>query len=281
MREIDVKVIVQAVARLAQKTNTELGDDVLEALKKARELEASPIGREALDRLIDNVRVAKTQNMPLCQDCGAPVVFLDIGQEVHCTGGDLNAAVAQGIRQGYTEGYLRKSIVAHPFTKRLNTGDNTPPIIHVEIVPGEKLKIGFMPKGGGAENMSRLVMLKPGAGEQGIIDAVESAVKTAGGNACPPLVIGLGIGSTAEKAMIMAKKALLRPLGWPSSDPENALLEKKVLERVNKLGIGPLGMGGTVTGLAVHAESRPCHFASLPLAINLQCHSARHAEVVL
>lgn len=281
MREIDVKDITQAVARLAQKTNTALGDDVLEALKKARENEASPIGREALDRLIDNVRVAKTQNLPLCQDCGAPIVFLDIGQELHFTGGDLNASIAQGIRQGYTEGYLRKSIVAQPFTKRLNTGDNTPPIIHFEIVPGDKIKIGFMPKGGGAENMSRLVMLKPGAGEQGIIDAVESAVKTAGGNACPPLVIGLGIGATAEKAMIMAKKALLRPLGWPSSDPENALLEKKVLERINKLGIGPLGMGGTVTALAVHAESRPCHFASLPLSINLQCHSARHAEVVL
>ncbi len=281
MREIDVKDITQAVARLAQKTNTALGDDLLEALKKARENEASPIGREALDRLIDNVRVAKTQNLPLCQDCGAPIVFLDIGQEVHFTGGDLNASIAQGIRQGYTEGYLRKSIVAQPFTKRLNTGDNTPPIIHFEIVPGDKIKIGFMPKGGGAENMSRLVMLKPGAGEQGIIDAVESTVKTAGGNACPPLVIGLGIGATAEKAMIMAKKALLRPLGWPSSDPENALLEKKVLERINKLGIGPLGMGGTVTALAVHAESRPCHFASLPLSINLQCHSARHAEVVL
>ena len=281
MREIDVKDITQAVARLAQKTNTALGDDLLEALKKARENEASPIGREALDRLIDNVRVAKTQNLPLCQDCGAPIVFLDIGQELHFTGGDLNASIAQGIRQGYTEGYLRKSIVAQPFTKRLNTGDNTPPIIHFEIVPGDKIKIGFMPKGGGAENMSRLVMLKPGAGEQGIIDAVESTVKTAGGNACPPLVIGLGIGATAEKAMIMAKKALLRPLGWPSSDPENALLEKKVLERINKLGIGPLGMGGTVTALAVHAESRPCHFASLPLSINLQCHSAWHAEVVL
>jgi fumarate hydratase subunit alpha len=209
------------------------------------------------------------------------VVFLDVGQEVHFTGGDLNEAVAEGVRQGYTDGYLRKSMVTHPFTKRLNTGDNTPPMIHTEIIPGEKLKIGFMPKGGGAENMSRLVMLKPGAGEQGIIEAVESAVKAAGGNACPPLIIGLGIGATAEKAMIMAKKALLRPVGWPNSDPELAGLEKKILERVNALGIGPLGMGGSTTALAVHAESRPCHFACLPLAINLQCHSARHAEVVL
>jgi fumarate hydratase subunit alpha len=281
MREIEVKDISNAVARLAQKTNTELGGDVLEELKKARQLEVSPIGREALDRLIENVRVAKDQNLPLCQDCGAPVVFLDIGQEVHFTGGDLYTAIAEGVRKGYEEGYLRKSMVAHPFTKRLNTGDNTPPVIHSEIVPGEKLRIAFMPKGGGAENMSRLFMLKPGAGEWGIIEAVETAVKGAGGNACPPLIIGLGIGATAEKAMMMAKKALLRPIGWPSSDPEIAALEKKVLDRVNSLGIGPLGMGGTITALAVHAESRPCHFASLPLAINLQCHSARHAEVVL
>jgi len=281
MREIDIKEVTQAVARLARKTNFELGEDVLEALKKAREREISPIGREALDRLLENAMMAKAESLPLCQDCGAAVVFLDIGQDVRLTNGDLYTAVAEGVRQGYKEGYLRKSMVAQPFSQRVNTGDNTPPVIHTEIVPGNKLKIGFMPKGGGAENMSRLVMLKPGAGEQGIIDAVTSAVKEAGGNPCPPLLIGLGIGATAEKAMQMAKKALLRPAGWPSSDPETAELERKVLEAVNKLGIGPLGMGGAVTALAVHAESRPCHFASLPLAINLQCHSARHAEVVL
>ncbi len=281
MKEIDVKEVAQAVARLCQKSNFELGEDVLDALKKARERETSSIGKEALDRLLANALLAKAENLPLCQDCGAAVVFLDIGQDVHLTGGDLYTAVAEGVRQGYKEGYLRNSMVAHPFTGRLNTGDNTPPIIHTEVVPGDKLKIGFMPKGGGAENMSRLVMLKPGAGEQGIIDAVTSAVKEAGGNPCPPLIIGLGIGATAEKAMITAKRALLRPAGWPSADTETAGLERKVLEAVNKLGIGPLGMGGTVTALAVHAESRPCHFASLPLAINLQCHSARHAEVVL
>jgi len=281
MREIDVKEVAQAVARLAQKTNFELGEDVLAALQKAREREVSPIGREAFDRLLENAMMAKTENLPLCQDCGAAIVFLDIGQDVHFNGGDLYTAVAEGVRQGYKEGYLRKSMVTHPFTSRLNTGDNTPPVIHVEVVPGDKLKISFMPKGGGAENMSRLVMLKPGAGEQGIIDAVTSTVKEAGGNPCPPLIIGLGIGATVEKAMITAKRALLRPVGWPSSDPETADLERKALEAVNKLGVGPLGMGGTVTALAVHAESRPCHFASLPLAINLQCHSARHAEVVL
>lgn len=266
---------------MAQKSNFELGQDVLELLNKARESEASPIGREVLGKLLDNARLAKAENLPLCQDCGAAVVFLDVGQDLHITGGDLNAAVAEGVRQGYKDGYLRKSMVAHPFSSRSNTGDNTPPIIHTEIVPGEKLKISFMPKGGGAENMSRLVMLKPGAGEQGIIDAVVAAVKDAGGNPCPPLIIGLGIGATAEKAMQNAKRVLLRPAGWPNSDPEVAALEAKVLESVNKLGVGPLGMGGTVTALAVHAEVRPCHFASLPLAINLQCHSARHAEVIL
>ena len=281
MRDIDVKEVMQAVARLCQKTNFELGEDVLAALKKARERETSLIGQEALDRLLENALLAKAENLPLCQDCGAAVVFLDIGQDVHLSGGDLYSAIAEGVRQGYQDGYLRKSMVARPFSQRINTGDNTPPVIHTEIVPGDKIKIAFMPKGGGGENMSRLVMLKPGAGEQGIVDAVVTAVKEAGGNPCPPLIIGLGIGATAEKAMLTAKRALLRPVGWPSSDPETAELERKVLERVNTLGIGPLGMGGTVTALAVHAESRPCHFASLPLAINLQCHSARHAEVVL
>jgi fumarate hydratase subunit alpha len=281
MREIDVKEVTQAVARLAQKTNFELGEDVLDSLKKAREREISPIGQEALDRLLENAALASAESLPLCQDCGAAVVFLDIGQDVHFIGGDLYSAVADGVRQGYKEGYLRKSMVAQPFSQRINTRDNTPPVIHSEIAPGDRLKIAFMPKGGGAENMSRLVMLKPGAGEQGIIEAVANAVREAGGNPCPPLIIGLGIGATAEKAMQTAKRALLRPAGWPSSDPETAELEKKVLDRVNKLGIGPLGMGGSVTALAVHAEARPCHFASLPLAINLQCHSARHAEVVL
>jgi fumarate hydratase subunit alpha len=281
MRELDIKEVTQAVARLAQKANFELGQDVLELLQKARASEASPAGRETLENLIENARLAREESLPLCQDCGAAVVFLDIGQDLHLTGGDLYAAVADGVRQGYKEGCLRQSMVARPFSQRINTGDNTPPTIHTEIVPGEKLKISFMPKGGGAENMSRLVMLKPGVGEQGIIDAVVSTVRDAGGNPCPPLIIGLGIGATAEKAMQTAKRALLRPAGWPASDSETAELERKVLEAVNKLGIGPLGMGGSVTALAVHAEARPCHFASLPLAINLQCHSARHMEVVL
>ena len=281
MREIQAADITKAVAKLAQKANFELGEDFLGLLKKARERELSPNGQEILDNLLDNARIAKAETLPLCQDCGAAVIFLDIGQDVHVAGGDLYAAVAEGIKQGYSEGFLRKSMVARPFSARENTCDNTPPVIHAEIVPGEKLKISFMPKGGGAENMSRLAMLKPGAGEQGIIDAVVNAVRDAGGNPCPPLVIGLGIGATAEKAMEIAKRSLLRPAGFPSPDPETAALEQKVLDAVNKLGVGPLGMGGSVTALAVHAESRACHFASLPVAVNLQCHSARHAEVII
>ncbi|MCL2615517.1 MAG: fumarate hydratase [Dehalococcoidia bacterium] len=281
MREITSDEIRKAVAILAQTSNFELGDDVLELLKKARSSEVSPVACEILDKLLDNARIAKSENMPLCQDCGTAVVFLDIGQDVHVIGGDLCAAIASGVRQGYHEGYLRKSMVEHPFSSRINTTDNTPPVIHTEIVPCDKIKISFMPKGGGAENMSRLVMLKPCAGIQGIIDAVTSAVDEAGGNPCPPLIIGLGIGATSEKSMQNAKRALLRPAGQPSFDPEVAALEAQVLESVNRLGIGPLGMGGSITAMAVHAEARPCHFASLPLAINLQCHSARHAEVIL
>jgi fumarate hydratase subunit alpha len=281
MREIQAQDITKAVAVLAQKANFELREDVLAALEQAREKEKSPQGCDVLDKLMENARIAREGKMPLCQDCGAAVVFLEIGQDLHISGVRLDEAVAEGVRQGYQQGYLRKSMVARPFSARVNTGDNTPPIIHSEVVPGDKLKISLMPKGGGAENMSQLVMLKPWAGEQGIIDAVVAAVKEASGNPCPPLVIGLGIGATAEKAMLMAKKMLLRPVGYPSPDSEVAGLEKKILESVNKLGIGPLGFGGDITALAVHAESRPCHFASLPLAINLQCHSARHTEVIL
>jgi fumarate hydratase subunit alpha len=281
MREIQAQDITKAVAVLAQKANFELREDVLAALEQAREKEKSPQGCDVLDKIMENARIARKEKMPLCQDCGVAVVFLEIGQDLHISGVRLDEAVAEGVRQGYQQGYLRKSIVARPFSTRVNTGDNTPPVIHSEVVPGDKLKISFMPKGGGAENMSRLVMLKPGAGEQGIIEAVMAAVKEASGSPCPPLVIGLGIGATAEKAMLMAKKVLLRPVGYPSPDTEVAGLEKKILEVVNKLGIGPLGFGGNTTALAVHAESKPCHFASLPLAINMQCHSARHAEVIL
>ncbi len=281
MREIKVSSITQTVARLCQEANFELGEDVLAALKQARQTEESELGREVLSQLLENARIAKQEHLPLCQDCGTAVVFLEIGQETHLTGGDLYQAVEEGVRQGYAQGYLRKSIVSHPFSDRINTRDNTPPIIHTEITPGDRLKIIVMPKGSGAENMSRLAMLKPADGRQGIIDLVVRTVNEAGGNPCPPLTIGLGIGATSEKAMLLAKKALLREVAKPSPDPEIAELERETLARVNALGIGPLGFGGSTTALAVHAEVMPTHIASLPVAVNLQCHSARHKEAIL
>ncbi len=281
MREIKTDKITQVVASLCQQANFELGEDVLQALKETRQKEESPLAKDVLDKIIENAKIASEERLPLCQDCGTAVVFLEVGQEVHIVGGDLNTAVAEGVRQGYTQGYLRKSIVKQPFSARINTGDNTPPVIHTEIVPGDKLRVVVMPKGSGAENMSRLAMLKPGAGSQGIIDLVVAIVSEAGGNPCPPLIIGLGIGGTAEKAMLLAKEALLRKIGKPNPDPEVAQLEEEILAKVNALGIGPLGLGGTITALAVHAEIMPSHIASLPVAINLQCHSVRHREVVL
>jgi fumarate hydratase subunit alpha len=281
LREIKTSVITQAVARLCQEANFILGDDVLAAIKQAQQTEESPLGREVLSQLIDNAKIAQEEHLPLCQDCGTAVVFLEIGQEIHIIGGDLNAAVEEGVRRGYTQGYLRKSIVSQPFSTRVNTKDNTPPVVHIEIVAGDRLKITVMPKGAGAENMSKLAMLKPSDGRQGIINLVVRTVDEAGGSPCPPLIIGLGIGGTAEKAMLLAKKALLRKVGEPNADPEIAELERETLARVNALGIGPLGFGGRTTALAVHAEAMPTHIASLPVAVNLQCHSARHKETTL
>jgi len=281
MREIKTAEITKVISRLCQEANFGLGEDVLSALKKALKSEVSPLGKEVLSQLIENARVAKEENLPLCQDCGTAVVFLEIGQEVHISGGDLNAAVEEGVRRGYDEGYLRKAMVNQPFSARVNTGDNTPAVIHAEIVPGDKLKIMVMPKGGGAENMSQLAMLLPNQGSQGIIELVVKTVDEAGGNACPPLIIGVGIGGTSEKAMLLAKKALLRKVGQPSADPEVAQLEKAILARVNALGIGPMGYGGSTTALAVHALATATHIVSLPVAVNLQCHSARHKGAVL
>ena len=281
MREIEASSITQAVAQLCQQANFVLGEDVLSALKQAQQTEESPLGKEVLSQLIENARIAQQEHLPLCQDCGTAVVFLEIGQEIHIVGGDLYAAVEEGVRQGYTQGYLRQSIASQPFSARINTKDNTPPVIHSQIVPGDQLKITVMPKGGGAENMSRLAMLKPSDGRQGIIDLVVRTVDEAGGNPCPPLIIGLGIGATSEKAMLLAKKALLRKVAEPNPEAEIAELEKEILARVNALGIGPLGFGGRTTALAVHAEVMPTHIASLPVAVNLQCHSARHKEAVL
>jgi len=281
LREIKASTITETVAQLCQQANFVLGEDVLAALKQAKQTEESPLGKEVLSQIIENARIAEREHRPLCQDCGTAVVFLEIGQETHIIGGDLYTAVAEGVRQGYAQGYLRQSIVSQPFSARINTKDNTPPVIHAEIVPGNQLKITIMPKGGGAENMSRLAMLKPSDGREGIIDLAVRTVDEAGGDSCPPLIVGLGIGATAEKAMLLAKKALLRQIGKPNPDPEVAELEREILSHINDLGIGALGLGGSTTALAVPAEVRPTHIASLPVAVNLQCHSARHKEAVL
>jgi fumarate hydratase subunit alpha len=281
MREIKAKDITETVARLSKEANYYLGEDVVNALKKAREQEESPAGRQILDQILENAKIAAKEQMPLCQDCGLAVVFVEMGQDAHISGGELIQAINEGVRKGYAEGYLRKSAVKQPFSARANTKDNTPAIIHTEIVPGDKLKITVAPKGGGSENMSRFTVLKPAQGRQGVVDFVVNAVEEAGSNPCPPTIIGVGIGGTAEKAMILAKKALLREVGKPSSDPEVAELEKELLQRINSTGVGPGGVGGRITSLAVHVETFPAHIASLPVAVNIQCHSARHKEAVL
>jgi len=281
MRDIDAKEVTTTVSHLFQEANLFLPDDVLTCLKQARENEESPVGREVLDRILENAEISAREKIPLCQDTGAAVVLLELGQEVHITGGDLYTAVNEGVRHGYDEGYLRKSMVRQPYSARVNTKDNTPAIIYTDIVPGDKLKIIVMPKGGGAENMTRLAMLSPARGRQGVIDFVVSAVDEAGSNPCPPVIVGVGIGGTAEKALMLAKRASLRKIGEPNPDAEVAELEKEILQRVNNLGIGPMGYGGRTTALAVHAEVFPAHIASLPVAVNLQCHSARHKEATL
>jgi len=281
MREIKAAEITKVISDLCQEANFQLGEDVLTALKKALKTEESPLGREVLTQLVQNAKIAKDERVALCQDCGTAVVFLEIGQDVHISGGDLYAAVEEGVRQGYDEGCLRKAMVKQPFSARINTQDNTPAVIHAEIVPGDRLKIAVIPKGGGAENMSQLAMLLPNDGQEGIINMVVRTVEEAGGDACPPLVIGVGVGGTSEKAMLLAKKALLRKVGQPSPDPEIARLEKEILTKVNALGIGPMGFGGSTTALAVHALVSPTHIVSLPVAVNLQCHSARHKEAAL
>ena len=281
MGEIVYQEIVDTVARLSMEANYYLGEDLLAALRRVKEEEESPLGREVLDQILENAQVAAEERMPLCQDTGMTVVYLELGQEVHLVGGDLTEAVNEGVRRGYEEGYLRKSVVEKPFSARINTKDNTPAVIHTEIVPGDKLKITVLPKGGGSENMSYLKMLSPAAGRQGVIDFVVESVDKSGANPCPPTIVGVGIGGTADKAMQLAKRSLLREVGAPHPEPEVAELERDILEAVNGLGIGPMGFGGRVTALAVHVETFPCHIASLPVAANLQCHSARHKSAVL
>ncbi len=281
MREISCDAIVPEVARLCREANNFLGDDVLRALRKAREQEESPVGREVLDQILQNAQIAADQRTPLCQDCGLAVTFIELGQDAHIAGGSLYEAINEGVRQGYEAGFLRKSVAEHPFSSRTNTRDNTPAIIHTDIVPGDKLKITVLPKGGGCENMSYLKMLPPAAGRQGVVDFIVDSVDRSGANPCPPVIVGVGIGGSADKAIGLAKHSLLREVGAPSTDPELAELEADLLERINNLGIGPMGLGGRTTALAVHVESWPAHIASLPVAVNTQCHSARWKSVVL
>ena len=281
MREIDAREISATVARLFCEANFYLTDDVLSAIRKAALSEESPVAKEVLEKIIENADIAAREKIPLCQDCGAAVVFLEIGQDVHVNGGDVNGAVNEGVKQAYAAGYLRKSMVYQPFSRRTNTKDNTPALIYTDIVPGDKIKITVAPKGGGAENMSRLGMLTPAAGRAGIVDLVVRTVEEAGSNPCPPVIVGVGIGGTAERTLLLAKKALLRRVGEHNPDPEVAELEKELLERINGLGIGPMGYGGRTTALAVNVEVFPAHLASLPVAVNFNCHSSRHKEAVI
>jgi fumarate hydratase subunit alpha len=279
MREINVKMITEKVRDLCMEANTDLGEDVLQAFDRAIEREESPVAIDILKELKENARIAKEEKVAICQDTGFAVVFLELGQDVHLVGGGLTEAIFEGVRQGYREGYLRKSI-CHPFT-RANTGDNTPAIVHIEMVPGEKVKITLAPKGGGSENMSRVVMLTPSDGKEGIKRYIVQRVKESGSNPCPPTIVGVGIGGTFEQAALLAKKSLLRSLGSRNSDPELEKLELEILTEINNLGIGPQGLGGRTTSLAVHILMMPCHIASFPLAVNIQCHAHRHKETMV
>lgn len=281
MREVQASQIIETVARLFERSCYYLPDDVVAALRKAREQEKSPVCRDVLDKMLENIEIAANEQIPLCQDTGAAVVILELGQEVHISGADLYAAIDEGVRRGYDRGYLRKSIVSRPCFARVNTRDNTPAMIHTDIVSGDRIKISVLPKGGGSENCSRLTVLPPAKGSQGVVDFVVNLVDEVGTDSCPPVIIGVGVGGTTDKTMFIAKKALLRKVGEPSPDPEVAALEREILERVNNLGIGAMGYGGTVTALAVHVETFPCHIASLPVAVNMQCWCARRAEAIL
>jgi fumarate hydratase subunit alpha len=279
MRQIDVNTIISAVKDAAIKANYEKDEDMLAAFARGEQEEESPAGKEIFRQLLENARIASKERIPLCQDCGLAVIFAEVGQEVRFEGGEFEAALQEGVRQGYREGHLRKS-VCHPLTRK-NTGDNTPAIIHTDIVPGDHLHLTVVSKGGGSENGSKLFMLKPAEGLAGIKDKVVATVAEAGPNVCPPMIVGVGIGGNFERAAYLATKALLRKVADSNPDPEVAALETELLASVNDLGIGPSGLGGRITALGVKILMQPCHIASLPVAINIQCHSSRHVEVVL
>ena len=280
MRELDVSVIRDTVARLCIEANTCLPEDVKAAIREFQEKEEWAIARGVLDKIVENFHIAEEENVPICQDTGMACVFLEVGQEVHFVGGNLYDAVNEGVRRGYTEGYLRKSVVADPI-RRGNTGDNTPAMIHTDIVPGDRVKITVGPKGFGSENMSAIKMLKPSDGLEGVKRFILDTVEAAGPNPCPPMVVGVGIGGTFEKAAFLAKKALMRPLDVRNSDPYYAELEAELLDQINGLGIGPQGFGGLTTALGLNIEVLPTHIAGLPCAVNIGCHATRHRSEVL
>jgi len=277
VKEVAASNISARVADLCIRACTVLPPDVIAAIESARDREESSLGRDILSRLLQNAALAADQQIPMCQDTGLAVVFVELGGDVRITGGDLASAVSQGVRVGYDKGFLRKSVVCSPLDRR-NTGDNTPPVIHTQVVPGDSLKITVAAKGAGSENMSALRMMAPADGVEEIKRFVANTVENAGASACPPLVVGIGLGGSFEQCALIAKRALLRPLDDRSPDPAAAALEEEILELVNATGIGPMGVGGRTTALAVKVETAPCHIASQPVAVNLQCHAARHAE---
>ncbi|RLF38812.1 MAG: fumarate hydratase [Thermoplasmata archaeon] len=279
---MDAKEIVEAVAKLCMDANYYLPDDVRKALEEAREREDNQIARQVLDEIIENYKIAEREKLPICQDCGTSVFLIELGQDVRIENGYLYDAINEGVRKGYREGYLRKSMVYDPVIDRKNTGDNTPAVIHLDLVPGDKIKITFCPKGGGSENMSAIKMLSAADGIEGVKKFVIETVRKAGGNPCPPIIVGVGIGGTFEKAAFLAKKAVLRrPLGKHNEDERYARLEDELLEEINKLGIGPMGFGGKTTALAVHIETFPVHIAMMPVAVNINCHAARQKTVII
>lgn len=281
MREIRAAEITTAVERLCVEANYYLPEDMYQALVKAQQSEESPLGREVLGDILKNAKLAPDKDLPICQDTGLAVLFVELGQEVYFADGDINEAINEGVRRGYENGFLRKSSVDDPFLTRINRGDNTPAVVHLSIVPGDQIKLTLAPKGGGSENMSALAMLTPAAGLAGMKKFVVETVEKAGANACPPLIVGVGVGGTMEMAALIAKKSLLRKVGMPNPNQQVAQVEQELLSEINALGIGPQGFGGSTTALAVHIETFPAHIASMPVAVNMQCHVARHKQAVL
>lgn len=280
VRTLDVAEITGAVARLCVDANLRLSPDMAAALERARETEPWPLARDTLGKISENMEAAAEMGLAICQDTGMACVFLEVGQDVHLAGGALEDAVNEGVRRGYREGYLRKSVVADP-VRRGNTGDNTPAVLYTELVPGDKVKVTVAPKGFGSENMSRVGMLKPAQGQQGVEDFIFETARLAGPNPCPPMVLGVGVGGTFERCALLAKRALLRPADSHHPDPFYADMERRLLERVNGIGTGPAGYGGKTTALAVLIETYPTHIAGLPVAVNIGCHVTRHASAVL